>query len=79
MRKLHGYPFYEQPLSLTSDDSAKLTALFSAPGIFQRFQSRKKCGGFDPDFCLEWKTDAATTRVISLECEEATLFGPTAK
>jgi len=78
--KLHGYPFYEDLLTLKEQDAAQLTELFSAKGSFQRYRSQKECGGYHADYCVEWKTGEAVTRaLICLECGEVKLFGPQAE
>src|SRR4051794_17810730 len=69
--QLHGYPFYDHRLELRGADAERLTALFSARGSFRRYRDRKGCGGYHPDYCLEWKTgDGATRALICLECGE---------
>jgi len=75
-----GYSVYEEPLQVEEFDARRLTALFSASESFAPFRSAKSCGGFQPEFALEWKSDAAVTlALISLECSEVKLFGPDAE
>ena len=74
--KLHGYPFYDEPLALKGTDAERLTALFSAQKSFKRYNGNKKCSGYHPDYCVEWKAgEAATQALICLECAEIKLFG----
>jgi hypothetical protein len=74
---LHGYSVYDDVRQLPAEDAGPLTALFSARETFAPYRTRKACGGFQPEFCLEWKAgEAATQALISLECGEVKLFGP---
>jgi hypothetical protein len=74
---LHGYTVYDDARLLPVEDARLLTALLSAKESFAPYRSGKSCGGFQPEFCVEWKADgAAIQALISLECGEAKLFGP---
>ena len=74
--KLHGYPFYDEPLALNGTDAEHFTALLSAKKSFKRYAENKRCSGYHPDYCLEWKAgEAATQALICLECGEIKLFG----
>jgi hypothetical protein len=75
--RLHGHPFYDERLAVGVADAERITALFSAKGSFRRYRGPKGCGGYDPDYCVEWKTgDGATRALISLERGEVKIFGP---
>ena len=75
--KFHGYPFYEAMITLQGADAEPLGALLSATSSFSRHRGPKKCGGYNPDYCLQWKKgDAVTQVLVSLECGEVKLFGP---
>jgi hypothetical protein len=75
--RLHGHPFYDERPALRAADAERLTALFSAKGSFRRYRGPKGCGGYHPDYCVEWKAgDGATRALISLECGEVKIFGP---
>ena len=51
--------------------------MLSAKGSFKRYRGQKACGGYHPDYCVEWKTGDATTRaLICMECGEVKFFGP---
>jgi hypothetical protein len=74
---LHGYAVYDDARPLPAEDAGSLTSLFSAKESFAPRRAGKACGGFQPEFCLEWKVgEAATQALISLECGEVKLFGP---
>jgi hypothetical protein len=72
---LHGYRFYDDRLPLQGSDADQFTALFSDRRSFQRYRSQKACGGYHPDYCIEWKKgDASTRALICLECGEVKFF-----
>jgi hypothetical protein len=76
---VHGYPVYEEQLTLSDTDAEQLTSLFSARESYLPFDkvSRKKCGGFTAEYCAEWTTGETKTQLlICLECGEVMLFGP---
>ncbi len=73
----HGYPFYEEQRTLQGTDSEPFTALFSSKASFKRYDEKKRCGGYSPDYAIEWKAgEAATQALICLECGEVKMFGP---
>jgi len=78
--RLQGYLFYDDRLELRGDVVERLTSLLTAERSFQRRRAEKKCGGYDPDYCIEWKSDGATTYIMTcLECGEVKLIGPRAE
>src|SRR4051812_48116871 len=78
--RLRGYSFYDERVALRPADAEQFTALFSAKGSFKRYRGPKVCGGYHPDYCVEWKAgDAATRALICLECGEVKIFGPQAE
>jgi hypothetical protein len=77
--RLHGFTFYDDRRALSGSDAEQFTALFLARESFRRFRRAKTCGGYHPDYCLEWATGASTTRgLVCLECGEVKFFGPAA-
>jgi hypothetical protein len=74
---LHGYAFYREPLALTAEDTGKLKALVGDPALFAPFIGEKKCGGFHPDYAVEWTVDGQVYRCLCcFGCSEVKLFGP---
>lgn len=72
---LHGYLFYDERLVPQESDLKQLTSLLTDPRSFQRYRGTKACGGYHPDYCVEWKHGDATTRaLICLECAEVQFF-----
>lgn len=73
--KLHGYPFYDEPIPIQEPDAGRLTSLLSSKATFRRHGGKNQCGGYSPEFGVEWKAGADSTRaLICLECLEVKLF-----
>ena len=73
----HGFPFYKAPIDLQPDDASWLTAHCSAATFYGTYGGAKMCGGFHPDWCLQWNGEAGTYRLlICFGCHEARLYGP---
>ena len=76
----HGFPFYAGPLDLTADDAKKLIALFTDPGSFSQWVGPKKCGGFHPDYLVEYHVgDDVYQMLVCLGCCEVKVYGPKAR
>lgn len=74
---LYGYPFYSQPLNVSTEDRDKLRGLLGTETSFFPWQGERKCGGFHPDYCAEWHADGQTYRVlICFGCSEIKIYGP---
>src|SRR5262245_61463170 len=74
---INSFPFYPEPLDLSSDDAGQLKALLGDPEAFSPFTAEKKCGGFHPDYCVEWSADGRVHRcLICLGCDEVKVYGP---
>ena len=72
---LNGYLFYDERLAPQGSDLEQLTSPFSDTQSFHRHRGTKICGGYHPDYCIEWKKGDATTRaLICLECGEVQFF-----
>jgi len=77
---LHGFPFYEELLVLKDEDAKKLKDLFCAEDSFcaMKPNTHKQCGGFHPDYCIEWKDGEVTYRVqVCFGCHEVRCYAPT--
>src|SRR5262245_48532998 len=76
-REMHGYAFYRDPLPLTADEGKEITRALADPALYKSFGGEKKCGGFHPDYLVEWRRGAALYHALfCFTCEEAKLFGP---
>jgi hypothetical protein len=78
--QIHGYPFYVETLSLKDDDAKKLLDLYCDPTSFRPWMGEKKCGGYHPDYCIEWHVgqDVYQT-LICFGCCEIKSYGPKAE
>ncbi len=67
-----GYWFYRDPLPIKPDDLAKLTRTLSDSSTYRSFVGEKKCGGFHPDYLVEWR-DGTVERsaLLCFGCGEA--------
>jgi hypothetical protein len=75
--RFHGWRFYAQPLELKAEDARRLTALFCGKSSFQKYRGEKKCGGFHPDWCVEWRNGHEVCRaLLCFGCSEMKAFGP---
>jgi hypothetical protein len=73
----HGFRFYTEPLELKPDDAKKLTELATDPATFMQFQGEKLCGGFHPDYLIEWRVGKDVYRMqVCFGCREVQVFGP---
>jgi hypothetical protein len=77
--KVHGFPFYQETLSLKEADAKKLTALFRAGESFTAYRGPKKCGGFHPDYAVEWRLGKDVYQaLVCFGCHEVKFYGPKA-
>jgi len=74
---LHGFPFYERTLAVRTNDLQALRLLSSATGTFSHYGGPKNCGGYHPDYCLQWRDgENAYDLLICFGCHEMQLYGP---
>jgi hypothetical protein len=77
VQELNGYPFYQEPLALSQEDAKQLSEMLSDSSSFRFFMGEKKCGGFHPDYCVEWQRGAECYRAaLCFGCHEVKVFGP---
>lgn len=74
-----GYPFYAEPMPLSKEDAAVLTAIFDGrDALSDEPPGGNKCGGFHPDFAVEWENGEDVARVqICIGCHEIKAFSKT--
>ncbi|WP_435017920.1 hypothetical protein TA3x_005543 [Tundrisphaera sp. TA3] len=76
---LSDFPFYREPLAMKAEDVATLRDLIGARGTYAGISSNveKTCGGFHPDFAVEWSVEGKVTRcLICFGCFEARFVDP---
>src|SRR5262245_8402602 len=78
VREFAGFPFYPEPLDWRDRDPSRLNSLLTAPGTLEPKNGKEKaCGGFHPDYAVEWEPGPDRWRaLICLHCKEVWLFGP---
>ena len=75
--KLHGFYFYPAQQTVKLDDARSLQALFVQTDAFVPYRGPKACGGFHPDYALEWTAEEGTYQMlICFGCHEVKVFGP---
>ncbi len=78
--RVQGFPFYTETLRLKDRDLKELTELFTDIKSFKPFSGYKKCGGFHPDYCLEWSVGKEVYHcLICFGCYEVKIFAPKAE
>jgi hypothetical protein len=76
---LHDFPFYAETLAVADADTKSLTALAADGKSVQKWAGAKPCGGFHPDYALEWTVGKDTYRMlVCFGCHEVKLYGPKA-
>jgi hypothetical protein len=71
------FSFYQEPFELTAADFKELQAIISNPDTFQPWSGEKGCGGYHPDYFIEWYAEGEICRVyVCFGCGEAKLVGP---
>jgi hypothetical protein len=74
---LHGFPLYQEPLELKPGDGERFKALLGDPRSFSPYSGEKKCGGFRPDYAVEWSAGGQVYQaLICFGCFEAKIYGP---
>jgi hypothetical protein len=77
-RELAGFWFYRDPLVLKSEVLKTLRGLLGRRSTYRSYSGEKKCGGFHPDFAVEWSTGGKVyLGLICFGCSEARFEGPT--
>lgn len=77
--QIAGYPFYAETLDLKDGHGKKLTDLTAGKDTFRKFGGEKKCGGYHPDYAVEFVVGADKYHaLICFGCHEAIIAGPKA-
>ena len=73
----HGFPFYAATLPLKEKDAKALLALAADDKAYQPWAGAKMCGGFHPDYLVEFRVGKDVYRMqVCFGCQEVKLFGP---
>jgi hypothetical protein len=75
--RYQGHVFYQNRPRLKDKDADALRKILADSKGFTAWQGEKKCGGFHPDYMVQWKEGDAIYRVlICFGCGEITAYGP---
>ena len=70
------YPFYARPLPVEAGDMEPFRRLSKTAKHFATATAGKACGGFHPDYCLEWTLGNTTYHyLVCLGCAEVAIHG----
>lgn len=70
------YPFYKTPLQLKPDDAHQIRDLLANRSTYNEHTGGKACGGFHPDYAIEWSEGGKTLRaLLCFGCSEIILLG----
>lgn len=73
---LRGYLFQPRAYACDEKATAKLREICSTKAAFKKWRGPKKCGGYHPDYCLQFKNgDTVTSVLLCYGCNEAKFFG----
>jgi hypothetical protein len=71
----NGFPFYAEPIEVKDADRKECTKLLSDPASLKEFVANKRCGGFHPDWCLEWRTGEEVVRCqVCFGCRQVKFY-----
>lgn len=72
------YSFYGEPLRLSLEEQASLERILGDQATYARYDGEKRCGGFHPDYAVEWQQDDGKVRttLICFTCAEFKVRGP---
>jgi hypothetical protein len=82
--QLREFPFYEEALTLKPEDALALTAFLASgealvpePPLPPNVTVHKMCGGFHPDYAIQWTVRGRRYDVlVCFGCGEARCYGP---
>jgi hypothetical protein len=69
------FSFYADPIELKKDAAKEFAKLLSDPASLGQYTVGKRCGGFHPDWCLEWQAgDEKVQCQVCFGCNEVKFF-----
>lgn len=75
--RYQGHVFYQNRPRLRDKDAAALKKILADSTGFLAWRGEKKCGGFHPDYMVQWKDGDDIYRVlICFGCSEVMAYGP---
>jgi hypothetical protein len=77
---IDGWSFYSAPLAASPSIIEKLRSTLVDYRAFEPYTGVKFCGGFHPDFCVQWKVGEQThNALVCLRCFELAYVEPSGK
>ena len=77
VKELLGDSFYEGAVEVKAEDLAAVRVILGDSGNYESFTGEKKCGGFHPNWAVEWTRGSDRfTALICFGCDEVKLLGP---
>ena len=74
---LHGFPVLSRDPRTEARRRRALKDLLGDPASFEPYSGEKRCGGFHPDYAVEWSAGGQTYQaLICLGCWEIKIYGP---
>lgn len=75
---IRDYHFYDGVIEVRPEDAARLVRILGDPDSFHENNGvPKKCDGFHPDYCVEWRVGEDVYRaLVCFGCFEAKFYGP---
>jgi hypothetical protein len=72
-----GYWFFRDPATIRGVERKEIEEIMTAKNSFEPWAGEKLCGGFHPDFCLQWHCAEAVHRaLVCFGCHEVIYAGP---
>jgi hypothetical protein len=74
--EIAGWPFYAEPLELKEGDGKKILDFVGNEKMYVQFRGEKKCGGFHPDYAIEWRVGKDKYHLlVCFGCSEFKVYG----
>ena len=74
--EIAGWAFYAEPLELKEGDGKKILDFVGSAKSYVAFSGEKKCGGFHPDYAIEWQVGKERYFVlVCFGCSEFKVYG----
>lgn len=74
--EIAGWSFYAEPLELKEGDAKKILDFVGNEKVYVQFRGEKKCGGFHPDYAIEWRVGKDSYYVlVCFGCSEFKVYG----
>lgn len=71
----HDFPFYADAIAPKDDDAKALAAILSDAKSLRQYTGGKRCGGFHPDWRLEWQAGGEKVECqLCFGCSEVKFF-----